>query len=167
MFGSGGLEVIFVIWSFLIQFVLIVHFALRKWFFERYTWKYGWIVYALSIPAVFVSLALLLGGKPWGLWLGGFIFLVWAAYGYRVDYVKQIRWRNPIRMCIAGPYVTLYLATIMFYWCPLGLVSRSLWYAYALLFVISSALNLTSHHSLEDLGRIQSEATGDVSEDNS
>jgi hypothetical protein len=165
MFGSNSLEVVYVVWSFLFQFVLIVHFALRKWAFERYTWKYGWIVYVLSIPAVIVSLALLLGGKPWGLWMGGFIFLVWAAYGYRVDYVKQIRWRNPIRGRIAGPYITLYLATIMFYWWPLGLVSRPLWYAYALLFVISSALNLTSHHSPADLGQIQPEVSGDASED--
>jgi hypothetical protein len=47
MFGSDGLENLYVIWGFLIQIVLIVHFALRKWAFERFTFKYGWIVYAL------------------------------------------------------------------------------------------------------------------------
>ncbi|MFA9403761.1 MAG: hypothetical protein ACERKY_11950 [Anaerolineales bacterium] len=151
MFGSDSLEVLFVVWSFFIQFVLIVHFASRKWAFERYTWKYGWIVYALSIPSVLVSLVILFGGKPWSFWLGGFIFLVWAIYGYRIDYVQQRRWRNPVNWRIGGPYVTLYLATIMFYWWPLGLISRTLWFLYAGLFVISTWLNITSHHPSKDV----------------
>jgi len=145
MFGLESLEVLFVIWAFLFQAVLIVHFSLRKWAFDRYTLKFGWIVYAMSIPAVVVSLLLLLGGKTWSLWMGGFIYLVWAVYGYAVEYVKRIQWRNPIRWPIFGPYVFLYLATIMFYWWPLGLVSRPLWYVYAVLFIISTTLNVTSH----------------------
>lgn len=150
MFGLESLEVLCVIWAFLFQAVLIVHFSLRRWAFDRYILKFGWIVYAMSIPAVVVSLSLPLGDKTWSLWMGGFIYLVWAVYGYSVEYVKTIQWRNPIRWPIFGPYVFLYLATIMFYWWPLGLISRPLWYVYAVLFVISTTLNVTSHRGSKD-----------------
>lgn len=139
------LDKLFVIWAFLFQIILIVHFALRKPFFESYTVKYGWIVYALCIPAVVISVILLLGGKSWSFWLGGFLFLLFAAFGFWVDYVAQIPFRNPLRLSVVVPYVFLYLTTVMFYWWPLGLLSRPLWLAYAVLFVIATILNITSH----------------------
>jgi hypothetical protein len=154
MYGLTGLEILFVVWAFAFQVILIVHFALRKWAFDRYTQKYGWLVYALSIPAVVVSAILLLGGMPWSLWLGGFIYLVWAVFGYVVEYVKGIRWRTPPRWPIFGPYVFLYLATVMFYWWPLGLISRPLWYLYGVLFVISTVLNVTSHRGSKEQGQL-------------
>jgi hypothetical protein len=138
-------RVLFAAWAILFQVVLIVHFALRKWAFDRYIYPYGWIVYALGVPAALISLILLQRGETWSLWLGGFIYVVWAAYGYVVEYVMRIQWRNPIRWPVLGPYVLLYLATVMFYWWPLGLVRRPLWYAYAALFAISTFLNITSH----------------------
>jgi hypothetical protein len=145
MFHLDNLEILFVVWAFFFQIVHIVHFALRKRFFESYTIKIGWIVYALSIPAVVISIVLLLGGKTWSFWLGGFLFLVFAAYGYRVDYVKKIQWRNPLRLSILFPYVFLYLGTVMFYWWPLALLSRPLWVVFAVLFVIGTILNVISH----------------------
>ena len=145
MSDLDNLDILFVTWAFFFQIVLIIHFALRKRFFESYTLKIGWIVYALSIPAVVISIVLLLGGKTWSFWLGGFLFLLFAAYGYRVDYVKRIQWRNPLRLSIMFPYVFLYLGTVMFYWWPLGLLSRPLWVVFAVLFVIGTILNLTSH----------------------
>jgi hypothetical protein len=147
VFGLESLEVLFVIWAFLFQIILIMHFALRKWHFDI-AMRYGPIVYALSLLAVVVSIILLLGGKTWSLWMSGFIYLIWALYGYTVEYVKRIEWRNPIRWPVFGPYVFLYLATIMFYWWPLGLISRPLWYVYAALFIISTTLNVTSHKRL-------------------
>ena len=140
-----NLDKLYIVWAFLFQVVLIVHYALRKPFFESYTLKFGWIVYALCIPAVVVSVILLLGGKSWSFWLGGFLFLPFAAFGYWVDYVARIPWRNPLRLPIMLPYVFLYLATVMFYWWPLGLLGRPLWFAYAVLFVIGTILNITSH----------------------
>ena len=86
-----------------------------------------------------------LRGKTWSFWVGGVLFLIYAAYGYRIDYVKKIEWRNPIDKSILFPYVTLYLATVMFYWWPLGILSRTLWVIYAVLFVIATYLNITSH----------------------
>jgi len=149
MFGLESLDVLFVIWAFLFQSILIIHFALRKWHFNIAK-RYGPIVYALGIPAAAVSILLLLGGKTWSLWIGGFIYLVWGIYGYLVEYVKKIQWRNPIRWPIFVPYVFLYLVTIMFYWWPLGIISRPLWYAYAVSFVISTTLNVTSHKRSEE-----------------
>jgi len=72
--------------------VLLVHFAVRKRFFESYTIKYGWLVYALCIPAVVISILHLMGGKSWSFWLGGFLFLGYAAFGYWIDYPKN----NPV-----------------------------------------------------------------------
>jgi hypothetical protein len=145
MFDLDKLDTLFVTWAFSLQLVLIIHFALRKPLFESYTRKYGWLVYALCFPALIISLILMLGGKSWSFWLGGILFVIFSAYGYRVDYVKKINWRKPIRKDILFPYVTLYLGTIMFYWWPLGLLSRPLWIAFGILFVIGSILNLTSH----------------------
>jgi hypothetical protein len=62
-----------------------------------------------------------------------------------VEYWKEIEWRNPIRWPIFGPYVLFYLATPLFYWFPLALLAKPLWYAYGALFVVSTVLNVTSH----------------------
>jgi hypothetical protein len=145
MSGLDILDTLFVIWAFTFQIILIVHFALRKRFFESYTMKYGWLVYILCFPAVVLSIVLLLGGKTWSFWLGGFLYLLFTAYGYRIDYVKRIQWRNPLRLSIMFPYVFLYLGTVMFYWWPLGILSRPLWYIYAVLFALGTYLNIRSH----------------------
>lgn len=140
-----NLDKLFIIWAFLFQILLIAHFAIRKPLFESYTVKYGWIIYALCVPAIVISIVLIRGGKSWSFWLGGFLFLVYAVFGYWVDFVAQIQFRSPIRPSVAVPYVVLYLATVMFYWWPLGLLSRPLWFVYAVLFVVATVLNITSH----------------------
>ncbi|HTX79077.1 MAG TPA: hypothetical protein VMC62_05390 [Longilinea sp.] len=144
MFGLNPLQTLFVVTAFLFQIVLIIHFALRKWRFH-FAIRHGWIVYALSLPSAAVSILLLEGQVAWSLWLGGFLYLVWAVYGFTIEYGKKIAWRDPIRWSIFGPYVLLYLATVMFYWFPLALVYKPLWYAYAVLFIVSTWLNVTSH----------------------
>jgi len=138
-------ERLFVVWAFAFQIILIVHFAIRKPFFESYTQRFGWLVYALCIPAVIISVILMRGGKSWHFWLGGFLFLVYAIFGYFIDYVAQIQFRNPFQPLIAIPYVFLYLATVMFYWWPLWPLSRLLWGAYTVLYVIAMVLNIRSH----------------------
>ena len=140
-----NMDRLFVAWAFFFQIALIVHFAVRKRFFDSYTVKYGWIVYALCIPAVVISIVLLLGGKNLSFWLGGLLFLLFAVFGYWIDYVMRIQWRNPLQITIAIPYVVLYLSTAMFYWWPLGNLSRGLWLAVGILFVIGTILNIVSH----------------------
>jgi hypothetical protein len=143
--GMNVLEIVFVVTAFTFQVALIIHFALRKWFFAAYIMKFGWIMYALSVPAALVSLFLLKGGMAWSFWVGGFIFLIWAIYGYNVEYRMGIQWRNPMRWSIFGPYILLYLATVLFYWWPLALIRKPLWYAGAALFTAGTILNITSH----------------------
>ena len=140
-----NLDKLFIGWAFLFQILLIAHFAIRKPLFESYTVKYGWMIYALCIPAVVISIVLIRGGKSWSFWLGGFLFLVYAVFGYWIDYVAQIQFRSPIRPSVMVPYVVLYLATVTFYWWPLGLLSRPMWLVYAILFVSATILNIASH----------------------
>ena len=144
MFSVDTFETLFVVTAFLFQIILILHFAVRKWQSDL-AMHYGRIVYAFSLPAAALSLLILLGGKTWSFWLGGFIYLIWAVYGYTIEYVKGLQWRTPIQWSFFGPYVTLYLATVMFYWWPLAVIYKPFWYIYALLFVISTFLNVTSH----------------------
>jgi hypothetical protein len=88
---------------------------------------------------------LIRAGKEWSFWVAGFIFLFWAIFGLVVEYGFHIKWRNPIKWPIFVPYVLLYLGTIMFYWFPVGALSRPFWYVYAVLFAFSTYLNVTSH----------------------
>ena len=145
MFSLDKLDILFVAWAFTLQIILIVHFAIRRRFFESYTLKYGWLVYAMSLPALAISIILILGGKPWTLWISGFLFIIFAIFGYWIDYVKGIQWRKPLRKDIMFPYLTLYLVTIMFYWWPLYPLSLTLWLIYLVLYVIATILNIRSH----------------------
>jgi Gpi18-like mannosyltransferase len=63
MSGFDALDILFVAWAFFFQIVLVVHFAVRKRFFETYTERFGWVVYALSIPATVIGVVLLPGRK--------------------------------------------------------------------------------------------------------
>jgi hypothetical protein len=144
MLTDTALLQLFVITAFVIQLVLIAHFALRRWAFAT-AMRYGVLVYALGLPAAIISIVLWVDGQPWYLWAAGLLYLVWAAFGYTVEYLLRINWRTPIHWPIFIPYLTLYLASIMFYWWPLATISRPLWFAYAALFVISTILNIISH----------------------
>jgi hypothetical protein len=141
----SALERLFVVWSFAVQVLLIGHFAMRKWRFDPYIPHYGWLFYCLGVPALIISLILAWGGMALSFWLAGILQFVFSVFGVLVEYVRRIEWRDPIRWPVFGPYITLYLAMLMFYWWPLGLIDRRLWFAYAVLFGISTALNLTSH----------------------
>lgn len=138
------LDWLYIFVALVFQVALIIHFALRKWRFE-FAIRYGWIFYALSIPACAVSILLLLAGKSWFLWLGGFLFLIWAAFGYIVEYIKQIEWRSPVYRPVFGPYIILYLATVMFFWWPVARLYKPLWYLFTFLFCAGTVLNITSH----------------------
>jgi len=107
-------DILFAGVAVLFHIILIVHFALRKWLFPT-AMRYGWIVYALSIPAAVVSLYLCLQDKPWTFWVAGFIYLAWAIFGYVIEYQQKIQWRNTPNWPVLLPYLLLYLATVMFY----------------------------------------------------
>lgn len=149
MAGLDTLDTLFIIFGFLFQMVLIIHFAVRRWAFDV-AMRYGLLVYALAIPALALSVAQFDAGKPWYLWLAGFLYAIWALFGYTVEYVRRIEWREPILWPIFVPYITLYLATVMFYWWPLARLYRPLWFVYGGLFVLATILNVTSHRRPED-----------------
>jgi len=139
------LDKLYVIWAYTLLIILILHFAVRQAFFETYTLKYGWLVYALCIPAVIISIILMRGGKSWHFWLGGFLFLLFAIFGYYVDYIAQIQFRAPFQASVGIPYVLLYMGMLMFYWWPLWPMSRLLWGGYTILYVIAMVVNIRSH----------------------
>jgi hypothetical protein len=145
MRGLHHVETFFVAWAFLFQVVLIVHFGLRKWAFEAYSRPYGWLVYALGIGGLILAILLMRDGQPWWIWLGPVLQVIWSAYGLWVEYARGLSWRNPPLWSIMGPYLTLYLGTVVFYWWPLARLWRPLWFVYAGLFVIATVLNLGSH----------------------
>jgi hypothetical protein len=151
MFETDNLVTLYVVWAFLFQVILVIYFSLRKWHFDLAI-RYGPIVYALGILAALASTLILLGGKSWFLWIGGYLYLTWGIYGYWIEYVRNIEWRNPIHWPVFGPYIILYLSTILFYWWPLALIYKPLWYIYAILFMTSTILNLTSHKKVLPLG---------------
>lgn len=130
--------------AFAIQAVLIVFFALRLWAYDT-ALEVGWIVYAAAVPALVISALLARSRLPWHFWIGGPLFAIWALFGFYVDIVKPIAWRSPILPSVFVPYVVLYLAAQMFYWWPLARIRRPLWFAYAVVFAISTTLNLASH----------------------
>ena len=144
MLGQDRFDASFVIFAFFVQVVLLVYFAIRLWRFDT-ALRIGWIVFALSIPAVILSVVLLLNGKSWFFWIGGFLYAAWAVLGYVVDIARPVSWRNPILWPVFVPYVALYLSAQMFYWWPLGTIDRRLWFVYAALFVVSTVLNISSH----------------------
>lgn len=144
MSGLDRFDNLFVVTAFSIQIVLLIFFALRKWMFDT-AMQIGWIVYALAVPALIISVLLLMNGKSWYFWLGGFLYTAWALLGYIIDVARPVAWRSPVYWPVFIPYVLLYLSSMMFYWFPVGNVYRPLWFVYAVLFVISTILNITSH----------------------
>jgi hypothetical protein len=144
MSGLDRYDRLFVFTAFFIQIVLLGFFALRKWKFDTAI-QWGWIVYALAVPAVIVSLVLFMGSKPWYLWLAGFLYAAWAVFGYIVDIARPVPWRSPIFFPVFIPYVLLYLSSLMFYWWPLGNIQRPVWFIYAVLLLVSTILNIASH----------------------
>ena len=135
---------LFVFAAFLIQVVLVIFFALRTWTLTA-ALRLGWIVYALAIPALAVSIHLMRAGRPWFVWLAGFLYGAWAVFGYLVDVARPLEWRSPILWPVFLPYVLLYLSSLMFYWWPLATIRRPLWFVYAVLFLVSTVLNVSSH----------------------
>jgi hypothetical protein len=127
------------------QAALVLHFALRTLAFQAYIPGWGWIFYALSLPAFAVSLWLRRAGAPVWLWLGGMVFVVWAIFGFGVEYLAHLDWRSPPVWPIFVPYVLLYLATVMLYWWPAATVSRPAWVALGVLFALGTGLNILSH----------------------
>jgi hypothetical protein len=145
MTSIDAFTALFVVAAFLFQIVLVVHFAVRRWAFDTAI-RFGPIVYFLSIPAALLNGVMLVAGEPCYLWMAGFLYLIWAGFGYCVEYVLHFEWRSPIHWPVFVTYLRLYLATVMFYGWPLAHINWQLWAANGALFVIGTILNVSSHH---------------------
>lgn len=137
-------QILYVTTSFGLQVALIVFFAARKWAFAAMM-QHGWIVYALGVVAIAVSVVLYLRGAEWYFWIAGVLYLAWAVFGYTVDIGLKLTWRDPVNWAVLIPYIGLYLAMQMFYWWPLMRIQKSLWVVYTVLFIINTGLNFASH----------------------
>ena len=109
MTTMNRLDRLFVFAAFLIQVVLVIFFALRTRNLTA-ALRVGWIVYALAIPALAVSIHLMRAGRPWFVWLAGFLYGAWAVFGYLVDVARPLEWRSPILWPVFLPYVLLYVS---------------------------------------------------------
>lgn len=69
----------------------------------------------------------------------------WRDQRLTVDCVAQIPFRGSGHLSVLLPSVALYLAMVMCYGWPLALLSRPLWFAYAVLFVVATILNITTY----------------------
>jgi hypothetical protein len=138
--------IVYVTNAFIFQILLCAHFAIRKRR-QSFAIRWGWVVYALGIPAALMSVAILVAGYPWYYWLAGFLYLAWGAYGYSLEYLwGNQSWRSPFQWKVGGPYLSLYLAAVMLYWWPLSLIYKPFWYIYLSLFLLGTLLNVTSHN---------------------
>lgn len=77
-------------------------------------------------------------------WLGGFLYILCAFFGWWVEYVQCINWRQPMCLPICVGYLAFYLAMLIFYWFPLALDWMPLGYIFGVIFVASTWLNATS-----------------------
>jgi hypothetical protein len=56
--GLDTLDALLVAWAFCLQTAPIVHVALRRRRFERYTLRYGWLVYTPRLPTAVIHTVL-------------------------------------------------------------------------------------------------------------
>lgn len=140
-----NLHSVYVAFSIVFHLMLCIHFAVRKWHFQT-TIRWGWLVYALSLPALGLSVWLKNQGVEWFFWIAGILYFIWSLFGFGVEYIFRIEWRNSWDWPILIPYVGMYLAVCMFTWWPVARVSKTAWFAITVLFIIGTILNISSHH---------------------
>jgi len=147
--GDILFETFFVGFAFLSQIFLALNFASRNWkpSLER---KYGWVVYALGIPAALLGVYYWVNGVPWHFTIAPILFSTWALYGYYVDIIREINWRSPPTWPVFIPYVTLYMASQFSFWIPLWSIGLGYWIAFSMLYILNTSLNLYSHRKIDE-----------------
>jgi hypothetical protein len=138
------LQALFVAFAFLAQVLLIINFAARNWrpLLER---RYGWLIYAMGIPGIGLGILFLARAQPWTVVAAPLVYAIWAAFGYYVDMVRQIKWRSPPRWPVFIPYVALFMAGQFLFWIPLWYVGLAYWIIYTVMYFLNTGLNIYSH----------------------
>lgn len=114
-------ENVFVAFALTVNGLLVLNFAARRWRpqLER---RWGWLVYAMGLPAVLLALTAWAGARPWYYGLACLLYAAWSAFGYSVDIVWPVSWRNPPRWPVFLPYASLYVASLIALWVPLWFI---------------------------------------------
>ncbi len=137
-------EVVFISAAFLYQFLLLLNFVGRNFrpVLER---KYGWILYALSVPALITGGIYLLAGQPWYYILALALFALWGGFGYYIDIYRKVKWRNPTRAAVMIPYVVLYMGSQFAFWIPLWYLGMTYWWVFTGFYAVNTVLNIVGH----------------------
>jgi hypothetical protein len=135
---------LFVAFAFISQGLLILNFAALKWrpHVQR---KWGWIVYASGLISLALGILFWVSGRAWYLGFACGLFTIWTMFGYIIDVLQPIEWRKPIRWLIFIPYVILYISAQFAFWIPLWFIRPGYWFIYAVLYTISTVLNVSTH----------------------
>ena len=74
-------KLLLVAFAFLIQIALLLNFSARRWSpsLER---RYGWLVYALGLPALILGGVFLIEHEPWNVSSSPLMFAGWSGFGY-------------------------------------------------------------------------------------
>lgn len=87
----------------------------------------GYVIIALSIPAV-ISLAALIRAKAdWRQWIGLVVFLAFVVLMVCVEYFWHIEFRSPYRYEILVPYLLLFFGSILLMGLPMYRLNWHLW----------------------------------------
>lgn len=144
MFAQSVPQILFVAFAFISQALLISNFAAYKWKPDVQK-KWGWLVYAFGWLALPLGILFLASRQPWYYWLACGLFAAWAIFGYVVDILRPINWRDPVRWQIFVPYLSLYISAQFAFWIPLWFIWPGYWIVYAVLYTISTMLNISNH----------------------
>ncbi len=141
---DGTTMVLFASFAIVAQCLLVAYFLDRR-LKTGAADRYGWIVYAMGVPGLLLAVLIIADGDTVRWWLGPLLFAVWGAYGFAIDNVFKIPWRGPIDWPVFIVYVALFTAAQVMLWIPLWFVHPALWGVYAVLFGVSTGLNILGH----------------------
>ncbi len=136
----------FVAFGLFSQVGLLLYFAARRWRPEVER-RWGWVIYALGLPAAGLALVGLGTAAPPEHVLAFGLFAAWAAFGALVDLRLRIEWRSPIRPPIFGAYVGLFVAAQFAFWIPLWWISGVAWIAFAAIYAVQTTFNVLGHRA--------------------
>lgn len=137
-------HIAFAIFSITSLILLIVLFISRvkKPVIEK---RFGWIIYAVGIPAFIMAVMFIINGEVWYFILPLLIYCCWALFAAIVDIWKPVQWREPKYLPIFIPYVVLFIITMTGLWVPLWFINPVLWIVFATLYVCLMILVFISH----------------------
>jgi hypothetical protein len=139
------LQILFVLFAFAVQIILIADFAARVWK-PPLELRWGWLIYTLiGMAALILGVLFVVNRQPWYLAAGPLLLTAWAALGYAVDIWRPVNWRNPPRWSIFVPYVGVYVTALLVMWVSMWFIGLAYWIAFGAMYAVHTGLNVYSH----------------------